>query len=64
MLDESRFGWVPRYVCAEAGGAFTGQVSAVMLKDVGCRYVVVGHSERRRLLSRMTRWYRASSARS
>ncbi len=36
-------------VCAEDGGAFTGQVSASMLKDVGCRYVIVGHSERRRL---------------
>jgi triosephosphate isomerase len=36
-------------VCAEAGGAFTGQVSAAMLKDIGCRYVIVGHSERRRL---------------
>jgi triosephosphate isomerase len=36
-------------VCAEAGGAFTGQVSVSMLRDVGCRYVIVGHSERRRL---------------
>jgi len=36
-------------VCAEAVGTFTGQVAAVMLKDVGCRYVIVGHSERRRL---------------
>jgi triosephosphate isomerase len=36
-------------VCAESGGAFTGQVSASMLKDVGCRFVIVGHSERRRL---------------
>jgi triosephosphate isomerase len=36
-------------VCAEPGGAFTGQVAASMLKDVGCRYVIVGHSERRRL---------------
>jgi len=36
-------------VCADAGGAFTGEVSASMLKDVGCRYVIVGHSERRRL---------------
>ena len=36
-------------VCAEAVGAFTGEVSAAMLKDVGCRYVIVGHSERRRL---------------
>jgi triosephosphate isomerase (TIM) len=28
-------------------GAFTGEISAPMLKDVGCRYVLVGHSERR-----------------
>src|SRR5437870_3493295 len=28
-------------------GAFTGEVSPTMLKDVGCRYVIVGHSERR-----------------
>lgn len=34
-------------VCAEAVGAFTGEVSASMLKDVGCAYVIVGHSERR-----------------
>jgi triosephosphate isomerase len=32
---------------AEAGGAFTGQVSAAMLCDVGCRTVIIGHSERR-----------------
>jgi triosephosphate isomerase (TIM) len=36
-------------VCAEAVGAFTGEVSAAMLKDVGCQYVLVGHSERRSL---------------
>ncbi len=36
-------------VCADAGGAFTGEVSISMLGDVGCRYVIVGHSERRRL---------------
>lgn len=30
-------------------GAFTGEVSAEMLRDVGCRYVLVGHSERRAL---------------
>jgi triosephosphate isomerase len=32
-------------VCAETHGAFTGEVSAAMLKDVGCEYVIVGHSE-------------------
>ncbi len=31
----------------EAKGAFTGDVSAAMLADLGCRYVIVGHSERR-----------------
>jgi triosephosphate isomerase len=36
-------------VCADAVGAFTGEISAAMLKDVGCRYVIVGHSERRAL---------------
>jgi triosephosphate isomerase len=36
-------------VCAEAQGAFTGEVSAAMLKDVGCSYVLVGHSERRQI---------------
>ena len=32
----------------EDQGPFTGEVSALMLKDLGCRYVIVGHSERRR----------------
>lgn len=36
-------------VCAEVSGAYTGEVSATMLLDVGCTYVIVGHSERRAL---------------
>ena len=32
---------------AEAGGAYTGEVSAAMLSDAGCQYAIVGHSERR-----------------
>ncbi|MEQ1800385.1 MAG: triose-phosphate isomerase [Gammaproteobacteria bacterium] len=36
-------------VAVEEAGAFTGEVSAVMLRDVGCEYVIVGHSERRAL---------------
>jgi triosephosphate isomerase len=36
-------------VCAENSGAYTGEVSAHMLRDVGCQYVLVGHSERRAL---------------
>ena len=31
-------------------GAYTGEVSGAMLADMGCRYVLVGHSERRALL--------------
>lgn len=31
----------------QASGAYTGMISPVMLKDVGCKYVIVGHSERR-----------------
>jgi triosephosphate isomerase len=31
----------------EKEGAFTGEVSARMLKDIGCEYVIIGHSERR-----------------
>ena len=32
----------------EAAGAYTGEISPAMLSDAGCRYVLVGHSERRR----------------
>ncbi len=32
---------------AQAAGAYTGEVAAVMLREVGCRYVILGHSERR-----------------
>ncbi|NPV73131.1 MAG: triose-phosphate isomerase [Pelotomaculum sp.] len=33
----------------EESGAFTGEVSPLMLKDAGCSYVIIGHSERRQL---------------
>lgn len=34
-------------MCERDAGAFTGEISGPMLKDVGCEYVIIGHSERR-----------------
>ncbi len=48
-LEGSRIGLGAQDVCAEEQGAFTGEVSPAMLADAGCRYVIVGHSERRAL---------------
>jgi len=36
-------------VCWEEKGAFTGEISPAMLKDVGCRLAIIGHSERRHI---------------
>jgi triosephosphate isomerase len=49
QLQGSRIGLGSQDVCDEDVGAFTGEVSAAMLADVGCRYAIVGHSERRAL---------------
>jgi triosephosphate isomerase len=42
-------GWGAQDVSAHRQGAFTGEVSAAMLREFGCSYVIVGHSERRQL---------------
>ncbi len=34
----------------EDNGAFTGEISGAMIKDAGCRYVILGHSERRHVI--------------
>jgi triosephosphate isomerase (TIM) len=49
LLKNTPIGLGAQNVCAENQGAFTGEVSATMLSDVGCDYVLVGHSERRAL---------------
>jgi triosephosphate isomerase len=41
--------WGAQNVSEHAQGAYTGEVSAAMIKEFGCRYVIVGHSERRQL---------------
>jgi triosephosphate isomerase len=46
-LAGSHVGLSAQDVYWENKGAFTGQVSAPLLKDVGCTYCIVGHSERR-----------------
>lgn len=42
--------WGGQNLYPAAEGAFTGEISPVMLKDLGCSYVILGHSERRQLL--------------
>jgi len=48
MLIESNISLGAQNCFWEAEGAFTGEVSAKMLKSVGCVYVTIGHSERRK----------------
>jgi triosephosphate isomerase (TIM) len=48
-LRGSAISWGGQNVSEHARGAYTGEVSAAMLKEFGCRYVIVGHSERRQL---------------
>ncbi len=49
MLDGSHIALGAQNVCDQQSGAFTGEVSAAMLIESGCRYAIVGHSERRAL---------------
>jgi triosephosphate isomerase len=48
-LSATAIAWGAQSVSEHDAGAFTGEVSAAMLADFGCRYVLVGHSERRTL---------------
>ncbi len=47
LLDGSGIEWGAQNVSEHASGAYTGEVSAAMVADFSCRYVIVGHSERR-----------------
>jgi triosephosphate isomerase len=46
-VDASRVGVAAQNCAAEAKGAFTGEISAEMVKSTGANYVILGHSERR-----------------
>lgn len=48
-LAGSPVAWGAQNLSQHGKGAFTGEVSAAMLRDFGCKYVIVGHSERRAL---------------
>ena len=47
LLDGSGIAWGAQDLSRYEKGAYTGEVSGPMLADLGCRYVLVGHSERR-----------------
>jgi triosephosphate isomerase len=47
MVSGSRVALGAQNVSEHESGAFTGETASSMLKDVGCQYVIVGHSERR-----------------
>ncbi|WP_447986534.1 triose-phosphate isomerase [Nitrospira sp. Nam74] len=47
MGPSSNFALAGQNVFWEDKGAYTGEISASMLKDIGCQYVIIGHSERR-----------------
>ena len=48
-LRGTRIAWGAQNASEHAQGAHTGEVSAPMLAEFGCRYVIIGHSERRQL---------------
>ncbi len=49
LAGQSAVGLAAQNMSHEASGAFTGEISAAMLRAVGCNYVILGHSERRSL---------------
>jgi triosephosphate isomerase len=49
LLQETPIGLGAQDVFYEEQGAYTGAISPLMLKDVGCAYTIVGHSERRQI---------------
>ncbi|MEN8180031.1 MAG: triose-phosphate isomerase, partial [Pseudomonadota bacterium] len=47
QLAGSEVAWGAQDLSIESAGAFTGEIAASMLNDYACKYVIVGHSERR-----------------
>lgn len=51
VIKDSNIALSAQDVYWEESGAFTGEVSVPMLQDVGCKYIIVGHSERRQFFN-------------
>lgn len=49
QLQGTPIAWGAQNLSTESSGAFTGEIAAAMLLDFSCKYVIVGHSERRTL---------------
>jgi triosephosphate isomerase (TIM) len=49
VLGGTRVAWGAQNLSEHDSGAYTGEVSGAMLRELGCRHVIVGHSERRQL---------------
>lgn len=47
LIDNKNFFLAAQNIDIHKSGAFTGEISANMLKDIGIKYVIIGHSERR-----------------
>jgi len=50
VVHGTSIGLAAQNLSEKPNGALTGEISAAMLRDLGCRYVIVGHSERRQFL--------------
>jgi triosephosphate isomerase len=56
IADNSKLGLGAQNCSNHPSGAFTGEISAEMLKSCGCTYVVIGHSERREYFHENNAW--------
>ncbi len=56
VIKDSKVMLAAQNMFYEDKGAYTGEISAVMLKDIGCTYVIVGHSERRKYFGETDEW--------
>lgn len=50
LLNDTSIAWGAQNVSDQPDGALTGEISATMLSDLDCSYVILGHSERRHIL--------------